>query len=84
MAHRRSPESMQRRHERRLARKQDLEAQRFFTLAYSFHDPINGEIVHTQNTEKIVYEKVRVNLGEGFGRFLANLVYGQVLNRGRT
>lgn len=47
-------------------------------LHYSYHDPVNREIVHTQQTEKLVYEALHVILGEGYAPISAE--YGEVLN----
>ena len=50
-------------------------------LNQSWKDPINGEIVHTQMTEKVVYATIKLLFGDGYELICTKLEYGQVLNR---
>ena len=79
MSHKRSLEAKKRRRETRVERRVRLDKQRGVLLQYSFHDLVNGEIVHTVQTEVVVYEKLRIVFGEGYSPVSAD--YGQVLNR---
>ena len=79
MSHRRSLEAKKRRRESREERRIRLDKQRGILLQYSFHDLVNGEIVHTVQTEGVVYAKLKIVFGEGFSPVSAD--FGQVLNR---
>ena len=50
-------------------------------LNQSWKDWVNGEIVHTEKTEQIVYDVIKLLFGDGFEVVCGNLQYGQVLNR---
>ena len=76
--------SRKKREEKRLRRQQQLskrEKEHILLLNYSQHDPLNGEIIHTEHTEPIVYNKIKVNVGDGHNMVCAHLEYGQLLNR---
>jgi len=50
-------------------------------LNHSWKDWENGEIVHTPQTEKVVYATIKLLFGDGYRLICSELEYGQVLNR---
>jgi len=82
MVHQRSPEAMERRNKKRKRSDRiDPLTPHGVLLNQSWKDWVTGEIVHTKETEDVVYETIKILFGDGYKLVCAELEYGQVLNR---